>query len=205
MTPLTLLPPPMKIIFSRVLVAAVLLSNAACARQAVEARADFILGADHGWVDLAMVPDAGTVFDKPCDLHLAMNGETLLMTGVQMPRGGAAPAVGFRHPVPVGKLLMELTVSGCVPKAGTFNLPLDMAKDHLARLEFDGKAMRLERMTAFEPTTLEWVRTEVLKLQAENGSAAKAMEQLSLFAKASLGLNVLLLITLIAGYLRRRP
>lgn len=99
---------------------------------------------------------------------------------------------------------MVLGASDCVEKPVSLRLPVDMTKDHLARLEVDGRTLQLKSLTPFEPTTLEWVRTEVLKLQAESGNADKAMAQLSLFAKASLGLNVLLLLTLIVGLFRRR-
>lgn len=84
----------MKTLAARCLVAAVLLSNAACARQ---------------------------------------NGETLLATAVQVARSDAAPPLGFRVPVPVGTMSLDLTVSDCVPKKLSLTLPVEMAKDHLAR------------------------------------------------------------------------
>lgn len=191
------------------MVIVILLSNTACRANdmADTARRDFILGGDHGWVDLVLMPAAGAVSDKSCALFVAMGNEKLIESFVSMPAGEAAPPIGFRIPVPVGKFPIALTVSGCVKEELTVKVPLAMEKDQLARLEFDGAQLRVASTTRFDPATLDRVSTDVVKLHDANAEAASAMAELKTFAKGSLLLNGLLLLAVLAGFLlrRRRP
>lgn len=57
----------------------------------------------------------------------------VLLSNAACARPDAAPPLGFRVPVPVGTMSLDLTVSDCVPKKLSLTLPVEMAKDHLAR------------------------------------------------------------------------
>lgn len=61
---------------------------------------------------------------------------------------------GYRVAVPTGKLQTELTIDGCVPLPVVVTLPLDLAKDHLARLVFDGSSLTLHS-SVLEPASVE--------------------------------------------------
>ncbi len=82
----------------RFLIAFVLLCNTACARQAEVARRDYILGSDHGWIDLVLGPSTK---GEQCGAVLSVNGEQMLV----IPEPAAA--AGYRIPVSVGRLDLE--------------------------------------------------------------------------------------------------
>lgn len=78
-----------------------------------------------------------------------------------------------------------------------------MPKDHLATLVFDGRTLRFGSIKAFEPATLKWVRTKVLKLRESDEEAARGAARLTNLITASVTLNALLLALLVLLAIRR--
>jgi hypothetical protein len=71
---------------------------------------------------------------------------------------------------------------------------------------YDGKksCLTLESSTPYEPTSLEWVRGEILKLHANNDTSGAAVSRLTAIAIASLALNLLALVVCVVLMRRRR-
>ncbi len=167
------------------------------------ARLDHILAGPHGWIDLTIKASpkmAGYDPKKGCSVAVTSNGELMFAGGADLARFVDNPIpFGFRYAVPSGKSEAEVTIDGCVPKALSFALPLDLPENHLAHLVFDGSALVVASTEPFEPTSLEWVRGEIIKLHANNESAGDAVAGLTTIAKASLGLNLALLLIVAAS------
>jgi hypothetical protein len=177
---------------------AVLLSSAGCRAEMSDARRAHILAGSHGWIDLTLKAAPKAVgFDagKRCVVSFASNGERQLAEVADLARaeGGDQP-YGYRFVVPSGALKTELTLDGCVPLPVVVTLPLALAKDHLARLVFDGSSLVLHSSAPYEPTSLEWVRGEIVKLHANNDASGAAVSRLTTIAIASLALNGLALL-----------
>ena len=177
---------------------AMLLSSAGCRAEMSDARRDHVLAGNHGWIDLTLTAAPKAVgFDagKSCGLSFASNGERQLSEVADLGRAesGAQP-FGYRFVVPSGALKTELTLEGCVPLPVVVTLPLSLAKDHLVRLVFDGSSLALLSSAPYEPTSLEWVRGEILKLHANNDMSGAAVARLTTIAIASLALNLLALL-----------
>jgi hypothetical protein len=181
----------------RFVVLAVLLSSAGCRAEMSDARRDHVLAGDHGWIDLTLTAAPKAVGFDPnthCVLTFSSNGERQLIENADLAgQAGQAP-FGYRFVVPSGKLKTELTIDACVPAPVVVILPLDLPKEHLARLVFDGSSLVLENAAPYEPTSLEWVRGEILKLHANNGKSDAAVSKLTTIAIVSLALNVLALL-----------
>lgn len=181
----------------RFAVLAILLSSAGCRAEMSDARRDHVLAGNHGWIDLTLkAPPKAVGFDDKtnCVVTFSSNGERQLMESAGMAGEAGQAPFGYRFVVPSGKLKTELTIDACVPAPVVLTLPLGLPKDHLARLAFDGSSLVLEGSAPYEPTSLEWVRGEILKLHADNGSTDAAMSKLTTIAVISLALNVLALL-----------
>ncbi|NHZ63042.1 hypothetical protein [Massilia genomosp. 1] len=193
---------------------AVLLSNTGCnAKEMPDARRDYLLAHEHGWIDLvvkapATAPAAAPGF-KPgeaCSVGLTINGDMLLFENASLAdAGGAGMPVGFRFVAPAGKLDAALHLHGCVKDELVLKLPLQLTKDHLVELAFDGVALTAGEATPFEPTSLEWVRTEMLRMQANAQAGDAATGKLTTLATASVALNAFGLLALLGyAWSRRR-
>lgn len=191
---------------TRSVVLAVLLSSTGCRAEMSDARRDHVLAGNHGWIDLTLTaPPRAVEFDasKRCLVSFSANGERQLMENVHLAGAPGQAPFGYRFVVPSGKLKTELSIDGCVPLPVVVTLPLDMPKDHLARLAFDGSSLVLQGATPFEPTSLEWVRGEMLKLHASGGATDVAVAKLTSIAMLSLALNVLALIVFFVARRKR--
>lgn len=170
-----------------------------------DARRDHLLAGEHGWIDLTLsAPTEAPGFDPatPCLLTFSLDQERLLGESASLAPAGAGTApLGYRLVAPAGKRQAELTVSACVKQAYVAKLALPLENKHLARLVFDGKTLQLRDSVPYEPTSLEWVRGEVLKLRASDAASGDALATLTKLAVASLLLNVL---TLGYVFLKRR-
>jgi hypothetical protein len=186
----------------RCLIMACVVSSSGCAKaEQWDARRDHILAGDHGWIDLtlktplAQLPDAD---HAGCHISYGFNGEELLSASADLKEAQANQIlVGYRFPAPSGALNTSLHISFCVKEPVVVKLPLDLKKDHLAELEFDGTTVVVKRSIPYEPTSLEWVRTQILQLQTDNGASSMAVSTLTKIALASLGLNFLVLLLLL--------
>lgn len=190
---------------ARLAILALLLSNTACAKRADDARAAYILAGDHGWLEVTLVPASPPLEDNvPCAVWMAFNGEPMFSSDVSLgPATPGAPPLGYRVPAPAGKLTLEAEVTGCVPTKARATLPLDLAKDQLVKLDFDGRAITVRSTTVFEPATLESMREDVLKLQADSAVAAESTRNLGQMLKWTLALNALILAVALASVWRR--
>lgn len=188
----------------RIAVLAVLLASAGCRAEMSDARRDHVLAGSHGWIDVTLnaAPKAvGFDADTNCVVSFTSNGERMIMESADLEAAEGQAPFGFRFVVPSGKLKTELTIDACVPLPVVVTLPLDLAKDHLARLAFDGSSLVLHSSAPYEPTSLEWVRGEILKLHANNDTSGSAVAKLTTIAIASLALN---LLALLVFFLARR-
>ena len=187
------------------LLLAVLFSSAGCRADMSDARRDHVLAGDHGWIDLTLkAAPASAAYDpkKGCLVAFSSGGEHLFSESADLARvAGTQNPFGYRIVAPAGKAEAQLTVDACLPQPLVLKLPLDLAKDHLVRLEFDGSALVLLDSAPYEPTSLEWVRGEILKLQSTDQASGEAIARLTTIALASLGLN---LLALLAFFMRRR-
>ncbi len=187
---------------SRLLIAACVIVSPGCSRAEESiARREHILAADHGWIDLTVkaplappAPSDGK--DRSgCYIQYLFNGEQALAAAGDLAMAQANNnAIGYRFPAPAGELQTELTISTCVKEPVTVKLTLPLKKDHLAHVEFDGAKLVVQDMAPHEPTSLEWVRKQIVQLQAENGESSGAVTKLTNIALASLGLNFLALL-----------
>lgn len=191
-------------------VLAVLLLNAGCeAKEMPDSRRDYLLAHDHGWIDLVVKAPAGAPGFKPgeaCSVGLMINGDMLLFENANLAGAGSAGMpVGFRFVAPAGKLDAALHLHGCVKDELVLKLPLQLTKDHLVELAFDGVALTAGKAIPFEPTSLEWVRTEMLRMQANTRAGDAATGKLTTLATASVVLNAFGLLALLCyAWSRRR-
>lgn len=186
---------------ARLVVLAGLLCSAGCRAEMSDARRDHVLAGNHGWIDLTLKAAPKAVdFDAKtrCLVAFASNGEQQLAEHALMAGEAGQAPLGYRFVVPAGKLKTELTIDACVPVPVVLTLPLDLPKDHLARLVFDGSSLVLDGASPYEPASLEWVRGELLKLHANHGSTDAAVSKLTTIAIVSLALNVLAMLVFFA-------
>ncbi|MDQ1920614.1 hypothetical protein [Massilia pseudoviolaceinigra] len=188
---------------------AVLLSTAGCqAKEMPDARRDYLLAHDHGWIDLTVKAPTGAPGFKAgeaCQVALLVNGETLLLESANLAEAdGAGIPVGYRFVAPAGKLQAELHIGACVKEALVVKVPLQLDKDHLLALAFDGAAAKAGAATAFEPASLEWVRAEMLRMQANGRANDAATDKLTRLAIYSAVLNAIGVLALLGFTLRRR-
>lgn len=187
------------------LLLAVLFSSAGCRADMSDARRNHVLAGDHGWIDLTLkaAPASATSdLKKSCHVSFSFGGEYQFSEMADLASAAASHnPPGYRIVAPAGKAEAELTVETCLPKPLVVTLELELAKDHLARLAFDGSALVLLESTPYEPTSLEWVRGELLKLQSGGQASGEAVAKLTTIAMASLALN---LLALLVFFLTRR-
>jgi len=186
----------------KTLVFALLLTCSACGKADIsDARRDHILAADHGWIDLTVsmpARDSAQKLDKPCFLNFMLNDESRLSESASLGQVAENTAqMGYRFPAPAGALRAELVFSLCVKDTRTFKLPITLPKDHLAKLQCDGKTLSVLEISTYEPTTLEWVRAEIVKLQSNQQTTDKMLSTLTWLALSSLVLNLIMFIFII--------
>ncbi len=185
---------------------AVLLACSGCEGQGLsDARRDHLLAGDHGWLDITVkAPAHAPGFDakNPCLVQLSVNGESFVSEAANLAQAEASQTpIGYRVIVPSGKLLAELTINGCIKNQYVARLDLPLDKNQLATVLFDGKALVLESTSSYEPTTLEWMRAEMVKLQAHETAAD---ETLAALIKLTIAIFLLNLVGLLYVFLRRK-
>jgi hypothetical protein len=184
-----------------------LLAAAGCTK-ADDARRDHLLAGPHGWIDITLKapPAAKAAASAPagapsCRMGLQVNGETRLdEVGDLVQADAAENSLGYRFVVPAGKLDTELRISNCVKDELRLPLPVALADNQLALLEFDGQTLALKSTGTYEPATLDAVRGDVARLHARTDAADATLSTLTRLAIASLVLNVVVILVA----LRRR-
>lgn len=174
---------------SKSLLLCLLLSTTSCATAITRPREAYILARDHGWIELTVV-DAGIparvrdIEEPPepaeppyCEVKLEVDGEPFL-DEVVFPKGSTPPYVvdsGFRFPVPAGTLELTLEYADCHPVPGseipprTARLPLNVAKDTVLALRYDGISLQLEQVKTEQRATLETVNAKLDALLQKTG------------------------------------
>lgn len=186
-----------------------LLAFAACTK-ASDARREHLLAGPHGWIDVTLHAPRGVAAAEgagrpsgqaPCEISFLVNGEALLdETGDLAQADAANNPLGYRFMVPAGRLNSELTISRCVREL-RLPLPLTMAKDHLALLEFDGQHLAVSATEPYAPSTLDAVHGEIARLQARAEAGDGALATLKNLTIACVALNAAVL----AAVFLRRP
>jgi hypothetical protein len=169
------------------------------------ARRDHLLAGPHGWIDITLhAPQAPLAKDaRTCNVRFSVNGETLLGESADLAQADAAHnPIGYRFVAPAGSLNAQLVLDSCLDKPVTLALPVTLPPDQLALLEFDGKALTVKGTQAYEPTSLDWVRGEMLKLRDGATATDGTLSTLTRLAIASVVLNVI--VILVALRRRRR-
>ena len=161
----------------------ILLACSGCGKAEIsEARRDHILAEDHGWIDLTLSGDAPAGENKDdarCQIQLEINHESLLTEAVKYSKAEAnQPLLGYRFPAPAGNLVAELEISYCVKDPVIVKLPISLEKNHLAKIRFDGKQMTLLGTTAYDPSTLDGLQSEVKKIQSSETVSSERLSTL---------------------------
>jgi hypothetical protein len=190
----------MRLLTKSLLVVA-LLAAAGCTK-ADDARRDHILAGPHGWIDItlkapaAVKAAASTPARVPtCGMRLQVNGETRLDEAGDLVQADAAGnSLGYRFVVPPGTLDTTLAISRCVKDDLRLSLPLVLEDKQLALLTFDGQKLLLVATQAYEPTTLDAVRSDVHRLHQRGEATDGTLSMLTKLAIAILVLNVVVLV-----------
>jgi len=190
-----------------IFVAALLAASGCHGEGMSQARRDHILAGDHGWLDVTVKAPARADFDanRSCMVSLILNGEPALSEAANLAEADAGGLpVGYRFVAPAGRLQAQLALDGCVRRTYFAKLDLLLEKDHLANLLFDGKTLVVQSSTPYEPTSLEWVRAEILKLHAHDSASGETLSTLTSLAIAILVLNAVTLALVLLKWRRTR-
>jgi hypothetical protein len=158
---------------------------AGCATAVSPPREAYILARDHGWIDITVsdsaVPAAPFSTDEKeyvirppvCTVELLLNGERFLSEGVY-PVGDQPPyrlESGFRFVAPVGQLALQIEYHGCDVgkdgKAGSVSIttPIEVRKNLVAPIIFDGSSLFVEGLRENEAVTLEKLDDRLNKIE----------------------------------------
>ena len=181
------------------------------------ARRDHILAGPHGWIDvtlhapplaaLAHVKNAASAPAQvpDCAMSFAINGESQFdEVGDLVRADGANNPLGYRTVAPAGALQSQLLISRCVKTDLLLALPIDLGKDQLALLEFDGQKLTLKSTQPYAPTSLDGLHGEMATLQQRADAADGALSTLTKLAIASVLLNAVVLAVVLTRKRRWR-
>ena len=209
---------------AKILLVLAVLAASGCSRSAdlLEARRDHILAADHGWIDVTLhapVPASsatpasspathgqarGATNDSDCGVRFSIDGESVVTDSVDLAAAEAAHVpIGYRFAVPAGKLASTLSVR-CNGSDVSADLPLEIAKNQVSTLEFDGKALTLVRSAFVDPASLDSLRGDLLKMQDTANTSDAVQSRLTQLVVANIALDALLVAIVLAVVFRRR-
>jgi len=200
---------------ARVLIFLALVQCAGCSKAELsEARKNYLLAGDHGWIDLVVqtppAPQSGETPTRECMLSLMSNGESLLLESADFRAAAASGSpIGYRFPVAVGTQDIELRFARCLKVDRVLKQKLDIKKDELVQLSVQGSALQTGSAMPYRPATLDGVsalndglRAQVETLAAATGQSTSRTSTLSWLVVAGLVSNV---VTLLVLLLRPRP
>lgn len=190
---------------SKTLMLVLILMCSGCSKaDTSDARRDHILSGDHGWIDLTINKPSqkgGLKAITPCLVSFSTNGETLINESVDLAKADASKnPIGYRFAVPSGLLQAELVISSCIKNQQLTKLSINLIKDQLATIRFDGQNLTLQDATTYDPTTLEKVREEVKSIQVNGESYADNIATLKKLVIVSLLFNFIIML----GFVLRR-
>ena len=201
---------------AKILIVLAVLAASGCSRSAdlLEARRDHILAADHGWIDVTLHAPAsspashakarGDANDSGCGVRFSIDGESFVTDSADLAAAEAARVpIGYRFAVPAGKLASTLSVR-CNGNDVSADLPLEIAKNQVSTLEFDGKALTLARSAFVDPASLDSLRGDLLKMQDTANTSDAVQSRLTQLVVANIALDGLLVAIVLAVIFRRR-
>ncbi len=209
---------------AKFMIVAAVLAASGCSRSAdlLEARRDHILAADHGWIDVTLHAPApaasatpasspaargkasGDTNGRDCAIRFSIDGESFVADNADLAAAEAARApIGYRFAVPAGKLASTLNVR-CNGSEVSADLPLEIAKNQVSTLEFDGQALTLVRSAFVDPASLDSLRGDLLKMQDAANTSDAVQSRLTQLAVANIALDALLVAIVLAVIFRRR-
>ena len=172
-----------------------------------EARMSHLLAAEHGWIDLvvkAPPPSNGAVPGRECAISFTSNGELLLREGADYSAAAQAGApVGYRFPVSVGALKVELAFSGCLRDEARLRQDVTIRKDQLVELMAEGSALKLGASSPYVPASLDDVRGKIGSLQDGVRASDARASSLKTLVHAGLALNAVAVVLLLMLWRRR--
>jgi hypothetical protein len=175
-----------------------------------DARMSHLLAADHGWLDLTVVSTvpAGakpTAVQGGCALSLTVNGEQVLReSGDYVAAAAQGNSLGYRFPVPAGKLKLMLDLAGCgTPKSRTLHQSFTVSKDQLQSLTLQDGVLRAGEHSEYQPASLDELRAQLKSVDAELAQTRQGLTAVSNLVWVCLALNALLVLLLLASWRRR--
>ncbi|WP_035057258.1 hypothetical protein [Andreprevotia chitinilytica] len=183
----------------------------------IDARRDYILARDHGWLEISLkvdgIPDQPPVKGKSqapggpdsCFIGVAFNKEKMISTFAEA-IGDKTPYsldTGYRFAVPARPGNVSVSLEGCIQKPRQAELKVDISKGTVYNLAFDGTSLKLEGQHPFDSVTLDSLNGKLANLddaQAQLDAAVAQSRKEMLWGFLGLGLVVLLA----AVWLRRR-
>lgn len=171
-----------------------------------DARMSHLMAGDHGWIDLtvkALSQPKDKFTANECTVMLVVNGESVLRESANFAVADAkGNSIGYRFPAPSGQLDVEFTYLSCVKEPFSIKQSLSLAKDHLAKVVFDGSNLVVSDSSAYKPTSLEAVGAEMKTMRDGVSETEKKLSNNRELILLCLGLNFLILVLLL--WRRRR-
>lgn len=172
-----------------------------------DARMNHLMARDHGWIDLTVKspqPSKEKSLTNDCSVTFSVNGETFLREGANFAAADSKGSpVGYRFLAPSGKLDVEVIYSLCVKEPFVIKQPLNLLKDHMAKITFDGRSLTIDGISEYNPTSLEWVRSQLEGMRNDAADTDHRLSKTNSLVLLCLALNVVALALLL--WRRRRP
>lgn len=149
---MTTFSPPKAVLF------ALLLALSGCGRAEVsDARKDYLLAKEHGWVELTLdiAPPLINPEAQKCVLEATINGETFL-TEPLFPAGNPDKSIktGFLFVAPAAQNTLVLDYSLCQKTPQQTSIKINLPTNNLVRLNFDGKTLTASAPESYTPASL---------------------------------------------------
>jgi len=168
-----------------------------------DARMNHLMAADHGWIDLTLKSLAPSKVKananaNDCTVAFSVNGETLLRESANFAAAQSkGNPIGYRFPAPSGDLDIELNYSICVKDPVVVKQTLNLPKDHLMNIVFDGSKLSVERVNEYIPPSLEWVRAELESMRGDASDTEHRISYLSKLVLCCIGFNLVVVVLLL--------
>lgn len=181
---------------------ALMIFASGCSKTAVsEARKDFILIKDHGWLEISVdIPvDVSTLKDG-CEQHLGVdiNGEHFLLEPLFVSSGeNKSITSGFLIAAPAMESQLTVHHIDCDNKSASVTQSVPLAKDQLIAIQFDGKSIVAKKAVPYTPASLSNVQDNLHALHAQTQQRINDnQESLTSLLKIVLGIGALIVTLL---------
>lgn len=135
-------------------------------------------------------------------MTLAVNGENMLRESADFTTAASKGSpIGYRLPVPIGQLDINLTFSVCVKEPFIVKLPLSILKDELTNVTFEGSKLTVDSKSEYKPASLDLLRSQLDNLRSDATNNERKTSKINTIVLLCLGLNFFVMVFLL---LRRR-